>query len=193
MARPKSFDEEAVLDRAVELFRERGYEGTSLSDLETHLGLGRQSLYNVYGDKHQLFLKALDRYSRGMGDAALAQLNVPGSGLAAIRGFFDWAVDNLTSTSGRPGCMMSNTISERASHDPDALLRCNHARDTLERAFRRALTQAKQKGELPRRLDIEATATLLVIQNYGLTVMAKTGATAAQLRAAVEALLAGLK
>jgi TetR/AcrR family transcriptional repressor of nem operon len=193
MARPKSFDEEAVLDRAVELFWERGYEGTSLSDLETHLGLGRQSLYNVFGDKHALFLKALDRYSREMGDAALAQLNAPDAGLDAIRGFFQWSVDNLTSTRGRPGCLMSNTISERASQDPDALLRCNHARDSLERAFRRALNQAKQNGELPRRLDVEATATLLVVQNYGLTVMAKTGATAAQLRAAVEALLAGLK
>ena len=77
MARPKSFDEEAVLDQAVQLFWERGYEGTSLADLEAHLGLGRQSLYNSFGDKHALFLKALDRYRRDIGGAALAQLNAP--------------------------------------------------------------------------------------------------------------------
>ena len=64
MPRPKSFDEDAVLDQAVELFWDRGYEGTSLADLEAHLGLGRQSLYNAFGDKHTLFLKALDRYRR---------------------------------------------------------------------------------------------------------------------------------
>ena len=89
--------------------------------------------------------------------------------------------------------MLTNTISERGPEDPPALLRCNHARDTLERSFRRALMRAKERGEVSPDLDVEATATLLAIQNYGLNVMAKTGATTHQLHAAVEALLAGLK
>jgi TetR/AcrR family transcriptional regulator, transcriptional repressor for nem operon len=193
MARPKSFDEDAVLDQAIQLFWERGYEGTSLADLETHLGLGRQSLYNSFGDKHALFLKALERYRRTFGVAATAQLNAPEAGLEAIRGFFECGLTSLASGKGSRGCLMTNTITELGSDDADALLRCNHSREELERAFRRALSQAKKQGELPRRLDVEATATLLVIQHYGLTVLAKTGATAAQLRAAVEALFAGLK
>jgi TetR/AcrR family transcriptional repressor of nem operon len=193
MARPKSFDEEAVLEQALQLFWERGYEGTSLADLETHLGLGRQSLYNTFGDKHGLFLKALERYHKENGDAALPRLNHPGAGLDAIRQFFRWSVESLTSQADRRGCLLTNTISERGSEDADALVRCNHAREDLERAFRRALSQAKKRGELARGLDVEATATLLVIQNYGLTVLAKAGASAAQLYAAVEALLAGLK
>jgi TetR/AcrR family transcriptional repressor of nem operon len=193
MARPKSFDEEAVLDQAIELFWERGYEGTSLADLETHLGLGRQSLYNTFGDKHGLFLKALERYHKENGDVALPGLIGPNAGLDAIREFFRWSVESLTSPTHRRGCLLTNTISERASQDADALVRCNHAREELERAFRRALTQAKKRGELPRSLDVEITATLLVIQNYGLTVLAKAGASAAQLNAAVEALFAGLK
>src|ERR687896_537982 len=119
MARPKSFDEEAVLDQAVQLFRERGYEGTSLTDLEAHLGLGRQSLYNSFGDKHSLFLKALDRYRHRMGEAAMAHLNVPDGGMAAIRGFFRWSVDSYTSPDLRIGCLVANTISERASEDPE--------------------------------------------------------------------------
>ena len=193
MARPKSFDEEAVLDQAVQLFWQRGYEGTSLADLETHLGLGRQSLYNSFGDKHALFLKALDRYRRDMGGTALAHLEAPDAGLDAIRGFFRWSIDSLTSPDTRHGCLFINTISDRGAQDPDAMLRCNHARDALERAFRRALVQAKKGRELPQRLDVEATATLLVIQHYGLTVLAKAGATAGQLNAAVEALFAGLQ
>jgi TetR/AcrR family transcriptional repressor of nem operon len=194
MARSKSFDEGAVLDQAAQLFWERGYEGTSLADLEAHLGLGRQSLYNSFGDKHSLFLKALDRYRREMGGAALTQLDAPDAALDEIRGFFRWSVESLTSSpDARRGCLLINTISDRGSQDPDAMLRCNHARDELERAFRRALAQAKTRRELPKGLDIEATATLLVIQHYGLTVLAKAGATAAQLNAAVEALFAGLK
>jgi TetR/AcrR family transcriptional regulator, transcriptional repressor for nem operon len=193
MARPKSFDEAAVLDRALHLFWERGYEGTSMADLETHLGLGRQSLYNTFGDKHALYLKALDRYERELGGEVIAGLNAPGAGLEAIRAFFLSVVEAHTAPGVRRGCWITNTIAERGSEDPPALLRCNHARDDLERGFRRALTQAKKAGDLPKSLDVEATATLLAIQNYGLGVMAKTGKSADELRAAVGALLASLK
>lgn len=192
MARPKSFDEEAVLEQAVQLFRERGYEGTSLADLEAHLGLGRQSLYNTFGDKHALFLKALDRYKARVGEASIAGLNAPNAGLEAIRAFFHAAVESHTAQGGRPGCLLTNTIAERGSEDTPALLRCIHGRDTLVRAFRRVLTQAKARGEVSAALDVEAAATLLGIHNYGLSIMAKTGATAEELHAAVEALLSGL-
>jgi TetR/AcrR family transcriptional repressor of nem operon len=192
MPRPKSFDEGTVLDQAVQLFQERGYEGTSLADLETHLGLGRQSLYNACGDKQTLFLKALERYQRVVGEGAFAEINVPGAGLAAIRAFFTASVKLLTAPGPRRACLMANTILERGSHDPDALLRCNRARAELERGLRRALAQAKTRGEVAQDLDVEATATLLVVQNYGLNVLAKTGATAGELNAAVEALLGRL-
>ena len=164
-----------------------------MADLETHLGLGRQSLYNTFGDKQALFLKALDRYRREVGEAALSRLNAPGAGLDAIRAFFHSAAESLTAPGPRRGCLVTNTISERGSQDPDVLLRCNHARDVLERTFRRALAQAKVRGELPDGLDVEGTATLLVVQTYGLNILAKTGATAAELHAAVEALLGALK
>jgi TetR/AcrR family transcriptional repressor of nem operon len=192
MARPKSFDEDAILDKAVQLFWERGYEGTSLADLEAHLGLGRQSLYNSFGDKQTLFLKALERYERDAG-TAIVRLGAPDSGWEEIRRFFHHSVDSLTAPGPRRGCMLTNAISEIGAEDADVQLRCNRARDVLERTFRRALTRAKARGELPQDLDIEATATLLVIQNYGLTILAKTGASSVDLHAAVEALLAGLE
>jgi TetR/AcrR family transcriptional regulator, transcriptional repressor for nem operon len=192
MPRPKSFDEDAVLDEAVQLFWERGYEGTSLADLEAHLGLGRQSLYNSFGDKRALFLKALERYERQVAEGALGQLSAPGAGLAEIRAFFRDSVKALTTPAPRRACLVVNTILERGSEDAEALLHCNQARAGLERTFRRALAQAKSRGELAEGLDVEATATFLVVQNYGLNVLAKTGATAQELRAAVEVLLAGL-
>ena len=192
MSRPRSFDEDAVLDQAVQLFWERGFEGTSLADLETHLGLGRQSLYNAFGDKQTLFLKALERYQRGVVEKRFGHLTAPGAGLDAIRAFFKANVEALTAPGPRRACLIANTILERGSQDADVLLRCNHARAELERGFRRTLAQAKARGELPEGLDVEATATLLVIQSYGLNVLAKTGATAEELQAAVEVLLAGL-
>ena len=181
-----------MLDQAVQLFWERGYEGTSLADLETHLGLGRQSLYNAFGDKQTMFLKALERYQRAVVENMLAHLNAPGGGLDAIRALFKASVESLTAPGPRRACLIANTILERGSQDADALLRCNHARAELERGFRRALAQAKTRGELAEGLDVEATATLLVSQSYGLSVLAKTGATAAELQGAVEVLLAGL-
>ena len=193
MPRPKSFDEDTVLDQAVQLFRERGYEGTSLADLEAHLGLGRQSLYNTFGDKQTLYLKALERYRHTTADEALAQLATPGAGLEGIRAFFRAAIATLTAPGERKSCLFVNTVLERGSQDADALKRCNHARDALERSFRRVLAQAKSSGELPGSLDVEAAATLLVIQHYGLNVLAKSGAMAEDLESAVEVLLAGLK
>jgi TetR/AcrR family transcriptional repressor of nem operon len=193
MPRPRSFDEDAVLDQAVELFWERGYEGTSLADLETHLGLGRQSLYNTFGDKQTLFLKSLEHYEQTVVEGALAHLNPPRAGLDAIRGFFRATVESLTTRGPRRGCLMANTILERGSQNAEALLRCNHARAELERAVRRALVQAKRRGELSDSLDVEATTTLLVTQTYGLAVLAKSGATAGELHAALEVLLAGLE
>lgn len=176
----------------MQLFWERGYEGTSLADLEHHLGLGRQSLYNTFGDKRTLFLRALERYQRCTAEGALSPLTVPGAGLEAIRAFFQATVASLTAPGPRRACLIANTILERGSQDPDALLRCNSASGELERRLRHALTHAKRRGELPKNLDVEATATLLVIQSYGLSVLAKTGATAGELQAAVEVLLAGL-
>lgn len=193
MPRPKSFDEDTVLDQAVQLFWERGYEGTSLADLESHLGLGRQSLYNTFGDKQALFLKALERYERQVAESILAQLNAPGASLEEIRAFFRASAKALTSSGPRRSCLVVNTILERGSQDPEALLRCNQARDALERTFRRALAQAKSRRELAQDTDVEALATYLVVQNYGLNVLAKTGATEKELAAVVEVLLAALK
>jgi TetR/AcrR family transcriptional repressor of nem operon len=192
MSRPKSFDEDTVLDQAAELFWECGYEGTSLADLEARLGLGRQSLYNAFGDKQSLFLKALERYERAVAEGAVAHLNAPGAGLDAIRAFFKASIESLTAPGPRRACLVANTILERGSQDANALLRCNHARAGLERALRRVLAQAKSRGELAEDLDVGATATLLVIQTYGLAVLAKAGATAGDLDAAVEVLFAGL-
>jgi TetR/AcrR family transcriptional repressor of nem operon len=119
-------------------------------------------------------------------------LNRPEAGVEAVREFFRVTIRAMTEESPRSGCLIANTITELASDDPAALLRCNRSREQLERAFRRALEQARARGELPSRVNVDAVATLLVSHNYGLKAMVKTGASADELEAATEALLAVL-
>jgi AcrR family transcriptional regulator len=97
MPRPREFDPDLVLDRAVELFWAKGYEGTSISDLEEHLGMGRQSLYGAFGDKHELYVKAMDRY------AGLSVVDQTRSAQAGRRCRGDQAVLQGTHFRGDPG------------------------------------------------------------------------------------------
>ena len=84
MARPREFDEERVLQAALEVFRAKGFEGTRLCDLEQATGLGRGSLYGAFGDKRTLFLKVLGRYLSSSLDERLSLLHRPGAGREAI-------------------------------------------------------------------------------------------------------------
>src|SRR3546814_21123720 len=84
MARPKGFDTAAALERAMELFWQQGYAATSMEQLVAAMGISRQSLYDTYGDKHALFLAALDSYCAMLEAALLAPLKKPGAGLAEL-------------------------------------------------------------------------------------------------------------
>jgi len=183
MARPKSFDDDAVLDRALQLFRQRGFEGTSMSDLEAHLGLGRQSLYNTFGDKRELYLKALDLYQRQANGQMLAMLEAPDAGLDALE---RWLAANTAAVTapGRPaGCFAVNSIVERPDDAPTAA-RCTRGRECLTVAIRAALSRAQAKGEIAAERDVEGLVGLVVAHVYGLAVLARSGATERELRAA---------
>lgn len=85
MARTKEFDPDAALRAALELFWRRGYEATSMSDLVEHLGVGRASIYATFGNKRELYLKALARYEQGLLPDLLADLSRPGPALPGVR------------------------------------------------------------------------------------------------------------
>jgi TetR/AcrR family transcriptional repressor of nem operon len=192
MARPKSFDEDTVLDQAVELFRERGYEGTSMADLEAHLQLGRQSLYNTFGDKRELYLKALDRYQRRASDTLLAALEAPDAGLDALRVWLEASVTALTAPGSHPGCFVVNSLVERPD-DPPTAARCGNARRRVAAAVQAALTRAQSRGEISRERDVEGLTAVVMAHSYGVSVLARAGAPAAELRTASGALLAVIR
>ena len=189
MARPKSFDDDAVLDRALQLFRQRGFEGTSMSDLEAHLGLGRQSLYNTFGDKRELYLKALDLYQRQANGQMLAMLEAPDAGLDALERWLAANAATVTVPGAPAGCFTVNSIVERPDDAPTAA-RCTRGRECLTAAIRAALSKAQAKGEIAAERDVEGLVGLVVAHVYGLAVLARSGATERELRAASGALMA---
>lgn len=191
MARPKTFDDDSVLDRALQLFRQRGYEGTSMADLEAHLQLGRQSLYNTFGDKQALYLKALERYQRQTSDTLVAVLDTPDAGLDALRLWLELNTATLTAPGERAGCFVVNSVVERPQ-DTATVARCASAREQLLSLVRATLVRARARGELPAERDVEGLAQLILSHVYGLAVLARAGASVSELRAASEALLAAV-
>jgi len=88
MARPKEFDCDVVLDKAMALFWRQGYEATSIQDLVTHMGINRQSLYDTFGSKRQLYLAVMDRYIDRVVSRRLTVVNASSAATGAIRQFF---------------------------------------------------------------------------------------------------------
>ena len=105
MARPKSFDEQTALRAAAELFWTHGYDATSMAELEEGMGMGRQSIYNAFGDKRELFLKALAWYTEQNEAQVDATLRGPERGMAAIRSHFARMIDHAAPEGPRRGCL----------------------------------------------------------------------------------------
>ncbi|MEU9319109.1 TetR/AcrR family transcriptional regulator [Streptomyces sp. NPDC048295] len=187
MARTKEFDPDAALQSALELFWRRGYEATSMADLVEHLGIGRASIYATFGNKHELYLKAMDRYSEGHDPLLLAELSQPGPALPAVRAL----VRRFASEAGSPearlsGCLITNTAAELAPHDPAAARRVELSWAHIETALHSALARARAQGELPADRDPRALARLLLVLLQGVRVVGKASSDSARVRDATE-------
>src|SRR5713226_2211779 len=114
MARQKEFDREETLHKAMEVFWSRGYEAASIRDLVKHMGINRQSLYDTFGDKHALYLQALDRYCEVQSRKLFELLERPGSVKKNLRELFEGVVEKALRDRERRGCFMGNAMSELA-------------------------------------------------------------------------------
>ncbi|MFO1035728.1 MAG: TetR/AcrR family transcriptional regulator [Geminicoccaceae bacterium] len=173
MSRPRAFDEEAVLDRAMSVFRSKGFEGATLDELELATGLGRGSLYCAFGDKRQLFLRVFDRYVGEMGRCGVAKLTAPDAGRSAILDFFRCAVRDAVADRERHGCLVTNCAVELAAEDPEMGARVARELDRFERAFETAVRIAQGKGEIPHSRDPRRVARFLTVCLQGLQVLAR--------------------
>jgi TetR/AcrR family transcriptional repressor of nem operon len=170
VARTKEFDPDSALRAAMDLFWRKGYEATSMQDLVDGLGIGRGSIYATFGSKHELYLRALDRYAEQFDARALDRLSRSGPALPVVREFVRaFLADALTD--GR-GCLVTNTAVECPRDRPLARL-VEVSWDGLETAFASALTRARNQGELAEDKDPRALARFLVTFVQGLRVLAK--------------------
>ncbi len=173
MARTKEFRPEAALDAAMHLFWLKGYGATSMRDLLDGMGIGRGSFYDTFGDKHALFLAALDHFEEAR--TGWIGETLEGSGLQGIEEVFRRTVENMTGSGPRRGCLLANTAVELAPRDPEVAEKISrHVRRT-EEAFAGALVRAQETGEIPEERDPRALARFLVSNLHGLRVLARAG------------------
>ncbi len=189
LARPKEFDVEEALDRAMELFRRQGFEGTSMNELQEAMGIGRQSLYDTFGDKKQLFLRSLDRYTARGRETMAAPLFAPDASLPELRRYFEEIVEFLTPRDGNGGCLLAGAIVELGADHPEVASCCRTNQRSLREAIRKALKRAQVDGMIRKEIDCESISLVLMGKLYGMTLLARNGASRAQLRKSVKQLL----
>ncbi|MEU3744954.1 MULTISPECIES: TetR/AcrR family transcriptional regulator [Streptomyces] len=192
MARPREFDEERVVTAAMETFWRHGYEGTSTRDLCDSTGLGPSSLYNAFGGKRALYLRALDRYHQTGTAEQIALLQGPGTVKDRLRAMMIHAVDaDLDEAEGR-GCFAINAAVESAAPDEDVREVVRRSFDRVETELYAILAAGRHSGEIRSTGDLRALARRLQSTYYGLRVLGRIQRDRQALLDTVESALADL-
>ena len=173
MARPKEFDPDIALERAMQLFWLQGYEATSVQELCDDMGIKKGSMYDTFGNKRSLYLAALELYLK-LNEPPPDLLQHPDSVKFAIEEIFAHKVEISVADKHLRGCLFVNTIVELAAHDPDFAAISDEGRQRYEETFYRLLAIGQESGEIGREHDITATARFLANAMLGLRVTAKT-------------------
>ncbi|GAB6898075.1 TetR/AcrR family transcriptional regulator [Kineosporia succinea] len=186
--RPRGFDADEALDRAIEVFWAQGFEGTSLTDLTTAMNINRPSLYAAFGNKEELFRRAVGRYAEVDMAYAAAALLEP-TGREVIERFLRDNVKALTRPGKPAGCL---SIQGGLSGSPEITTFLADSRRGGEQALARRLATAVTDGDLPAATDPDALARYVMVVSEGNAVHAAAGASRAQLHATVDLALRAL-
>ncbi|AYG60675.1 TetR/AcrR family transcriptional regulator [Rhizobium jaguaris] len=173
MARPRQFDEDRVLDAAGEIFWAKGYEATSTRDLTDRMALTHASLYNAFGDKRGLYLKALQRYLDRNLRSRIARMEATYSPGLTIVGYFEEIVERSLADAEHRGCLLVNTALEARSDDPEMQRAVADETAEIEAFFLRTVTAAQASGEIPANQPPEDIAKLLLSVQFGLRVLVR--------------------
>jgi AcrR family transcriptional regulator len=188
LGRPRAFNPDEALDRALRVFRERGYEGASLSDLTRAMGINRPSLYAAFGDKEALFRKALDRYFEGPSAYLHEALQEP-TARAVVGRLLCEAAKLQTAPGSPPGCLtVQGALACGRVAEPirqELVLR----RKEIESALRQRLKRAKSEGDLPADSSPADLARYVATVILGMAVQASGGASRSELERVVQTAL----
>jgi AcrR family transcriptional regulator len=190
MGRPRTFDRDEALQRAVDVFWEHGYDATSISLLTQALGIGAPSLYAAFGDKRALFLEALDRYNRTYGAFTERALAEEPNARDAVERLLREAAAAYTRPERPRGCLLITAATNCSPQSAGIAARLRGLRAVGARALEGKIAAATRTGELPAHTDAHALATFYAAVLQGMSAQARDGATRTDLEQIAEAALA---
>jgi TetR/AcrR family transcriptional regulator, transcriptional repressor for nem operon len=187
VARPRSFDESDVVAAARDQFWQRGYAATSVDDLTAATGLGKGSLYGAFGDKHTLYLRALDDYIASALDDIRASLRDPAfSARHRLGRHLRGQAGRLIADTARRGCLMAKSAAELGATDAAVETRVADAYEAWRDELAACVAEAQRDGDLDPARDPRALAGVLLAFMRGQEALHKGGATPSQLRTAAD-------
>ncbi|MEK4435553.1 TetR/AcrR family transcriptional regulator [Paenibacillus sp. FSL K6-2862] len=189
MVRQREFDTDKVLDAAMHIFWDKGFEATSLTDLTSAMGIQRPSLYAAFGDKKELFETALRRYTTLHAAQIRSSLQHEGSVKQAFRALFEHIGAEGDVSKPSHGCFCINTMVELAPHDSKFAVLTREHQMYLAVIFQETIERGQRSGELSGDLNASAAAKSLVISMIGLTVLMKSGPERSFVEQSIEAAL----
>ena len=176
----KQFDHDETLNKALRLFWEQGYEATSMQALVDAMGINRASMYQTFGNKHELFVASIERYMEGTLSSLTQLLEKPGSALANLQDFFEEVVGQ--SVQGKmQGCFINNTAVELGPHDAKLAEKIRQVWEKFENVFATLLQRAINEDEIKSDCDAHQLAQLLNINLQGLMVKSKANTSKKEL------------
>ncbi|MDB6080088.1 MAG: TetR family transcriptional regulator [Akkermansiaceae bacterium] len=188
VGRPREFDPAEALDKALKIFWQKGYEGTSLTDLTESMGINRPSLYAAFGNKEALFRKALDRYAETAGAMTRAALAEP-TARGVVEQLLRKTAEGLGNPSNPRGCLAVQAALACGEEADPVKKELIARRCASEKAVRDRLERAKAEGDLPASSDPGALAGFIAAVQQGMSVKASSGASGEELKAIAEVAL----
>lgn len=182
MARPREFDREEALDHAMRVFWEKGYAATSTDELLGAMNIGRQSLYNAFGDKRRIYLEALERYQSKSVSRHIDNLNSLASPLGGLQALLLGLIPDKGSDEP-PGCMGVNAICEFGANDEELAALRSHSAPALGKHLLVRIREGQNAGELDAQLEAREIAAFVHMTMQGMQVASRAGATSKALRA----------
>jgi TetR/AcrR family transcriptional regulator, transcriptional repressor for nem operon len=181
MARPKEFEREDALQKAVGIFSDHGYEGTSTEALIGAMGVSRQSLYDTFGDKWHLYLECLQRYTADSIGEQLRALNSVSSPLEGIEAHLNHAVAAALADPV-PKCLGISAICEFGRSNPEVTMVSEMASRMMVSALDRRIDEAKAVGQVPKDVTSADASAFIMAMLTGIKVAARAGASAERLK-----------
>jgi TetR/AcrR family transcriptional repressor of nem operon len=173
MARTRQFDERQALVSAMLVFWEKGYEGTSIHDLEQAMGLTRTSIYNAFGCKQQLFNRILTCYKESVMAELIMQMDSAPTIREGISRLLNGALDNHFDEDNPGGCLVVKSVIESNQHDIVSQGSPMQTLQDMKTLLQQRLSRGKKTGELPADLNVSSTAMTIATTMAGITVMGK--------------------